>query len=400
MKTRWLFVVAGAAGSLHAAALLAACATDSEVGAPPPDEANAPIPATDAGSDSDDADGAVCVGEDCEFYPAECTDDALCAGGLFNPSDPSGNLGLDLRTHITALAARSPTDVWVAGTVGQLGHFDGTSWRPSSLGTQQSIWGLWLYGNAEIAFDEPSRLYTRGLDAGADASTSADGWSFVGAATLSGTWNSRARVMATWAHPNAASLWVGVDSPSYGGGLWRMRRDAETGTFTAIEMPFNSVLTNVHGLFGLSADELWAVGTRGAACRITNAESDTPTFTTFNALTMMALEGVWAASSNDVWAVGSTGTVRRYRGDARFWEIYEEVPTKQHLLAIAGSSPKDIWIVGDAATVFHYDGASWKRVKIAGLGQRRPRLEHVWVPSPGKVWIAGQGVLVSLGGKP
>ena len=76
------------------------------------------------------------------------------------------------------------------------------------------------------------------------------------------------------------------------------------------------------------------------------------------------------------------------------------LPTKQHLYAIAGSSPSDIWVAGDEGTVFHYDGTAWKRVKVAGLGARRPRLDRIWMPSPGKVWIAGQGALVSLGGKP
>ncbi len=43
----------------------------------------------------------------------------------------------------------------------------------------------------------------------------------------------------------------------------------------------------------------------------------------------------------------------------------------------------------------YYDGSHWSRVKIAGLGKRRPDLTAVWGPSPGHVWIGGQGVILS-----
>ena len=51
-------------------------------------------------------------------------------------------------------------------------------------GTQHSLYGLWLLDGAEVAFDDPKRLYTRGLDAGADAEASADGWSPFAAVTV------------------------------------------------------------------------------------------------------------------------------------------------------------------------------------------------------------------------
>jgi hypothetical protein len=39
-------------------------------------------------------------------------------------------------------------------------------------------------------------------------------------------------------------------------------------------------------------------------------------------------------------------------------------------------------------------------VKVAGLGELRPDLYAVWSSAPGHVWIGGQGVVLSLGGKP
>jgi len=59
-----------------------------------------------------------------------------------------------------------------------------------------------------------------------------------------------------------------------------------------------------------------------------------------------------------------------------------------------------VWAVGDGAVVLHYDGTRWSRMKIAGLGPRRPDLYTVWTAAPGHVWIGGHGVFLSLGGKP
>ncbi|MBX3217273.1 MAG: hypothetical protein KF850_34905 [Labilithrix sp.] len=404
MKNRWLFAALSAAICVQASATLAACATADEPGVAPPEDRNTPVPAppaTDGGQGAGDA--AACT-EDCEYYPDECTEDALCMASLFDP-DPS--IGLDLRTGIHALVGRSPSDAWLAGAAGTVARFDGTSWKRLETDTQHSLYGLWLLDGAEVAFDDPTRLHTRGLDAGADADVSAGGWSRFAPATVPAQWRNM-RIETTWAHPGSRTLFVGARSstPSgtAAGGLWRLRYSPADDTFALDVATLNQCdvlpCREVYGLHGLSAEEVWAVGPRGAAFRVTDAESATPVLTSFNTLTLYALRGVWAAAPNDVWAVGSTGTVRRYRGDARFWEVYEDFPSTQHLSAIAGSSPSDIWVAGDEGTVFHYDGTAWERVKVAGLGGRRPRFERIWVPSPGKVWIAGQGALVSLGGKP
>jgi len=403
MKKLWQLATASGATAIGAAAMLAACATDGE-STPASIDPPAPIPEpSEAGAQPIDGGDAGACTDDCEFFPDTCSEDALCFGGLFDPASPSN--GLDLRTHVTGIAYRSASDAWLIGTVGAAAHFDGASWRPATVDTQHSLYALWLHPEGEVAFDDPRRLYTRGFDAGADADVSDGGWSYFGSATVTTAWTvSALRVATSWSFPGARSLWIGTSTSSSGsGGIWRLRHAADSGKFalTPIATDCSTIPCNqALAIHGPSPDELWAVGPTGAIFRITEAESDAPVFTGFNSLTTNALYGVWAHASNDVWAVGATGTVRRYRGDARFLEEYEAVPTTQHLHAVAGSSPSDVWIAGDEGTVFHFDGTSWTRVKVAGLNGRRPRLDRIWVPAPGKVWIAGQGVLVSLGGKP
>jgi len=174
MKNRWLLAVASAAICVEAATTLAACATDAGGGEVPSEDRNTPVPAPENDGGLDGGDAAVCTG-DCEFYPDDCTEDALCMAPLFDP-DPS--IGLDHRTGLFALAARSPNDAWLSGAAGTVARFDGNSWKRSETGIQNSLYGLWLLGDAEIAFDDPTRLFARGLPAVADAGVepSTDGW--------------------------------------------------------------------------------------------------------------------------------------------------------------------------------------------------------------------------------
>ena len=107
MKTSRLVTVTGTAGAL---AILAACATDGETPIALADDASAPLPAPaiDGGGDAPTSkDGSSSV-DASEYYPDECTDDALCQVPLFG--EVATPETLDVRTHVQRIAARSPTD--------------------------------------------------------------------------------------------------------------------------------------------------------------------------------------------------------------------------------------------------------------------------------------------------
>ena len=421
MSARNVFFVGALASSVVGA--LVACATDDD---PILDELerNVVVPASDAEADAEadasDVDGGPCL--DCEWFSDTCSGDVLCPNGPFGTAD-----GLDSRVHVTIIRGRSESDVWVAGALGALAHFDGASWRRSDVGAKESIRGLWLRDSAEVSLVALERLFARGMDfpdAGDGGSASTDGWTPGPTPAHSKEYARFVRTLrSAWASPGASHLWGAVESlcggvnqepggdfgcllspPSSRSGLWRLRRTGE-GTFEIREGMSSALCQQIgcgamSGIHGASADDLWAVGPSGTAIRITGADGDAPTFRRYNTQTWTSLEAVWAASASDAWAVGAQGTVRRYRGHDFLWEIVADLPTTANLHAVWGSSTSDVWAVGDAATVLHYDGTAWSRVKIAGLEGRRPSLTAVWVPSPGHVWIGGQGVVLSLGGKP
>lgn len=395
--------------ALGTGAFVVACASDENPSLAAPNDGGR-LPEQDGASTTDAGNGDGGQPDD------PCLPNALCPFGPFDPSTPGG--ALDLRTRIQSIRGRSPNDVWAVGAHGAIAHFDGTTWSRSETGAMESLLAMWLRGTSEIALASLDVIYARnadldGLDGGV---TSADGWTRTDRPAIaedsSGT-SFPSDVSSVWATDSAEWLWgttlyyflSGAPSTSQANGLWRVRVTSET---RALEL--DAVLPpgacqqmgclQMLSIHGSSADDLWAGGARGALFHITDAQSETPNITAFNSQTWAGLEGIWAASATDVWAVGGAGTIRHWTGNPLSWDVVDGVPTTEDLHAVWGTSSSDVWAVGGAKTVLHYDGAAWSRVDVAGLGQRNPDLFTVWSPSPGHVWIGGDGVILSLGGRP
>jgi len=382
-------LAAGVLSCAAASTLLGACASNESASPDVPDATVTLTPTLDAGLG--DAEAEACTTDDCEYFPAACAPDVLCPNGPFDPENPA--MGLDWGTRINVVVGRSASDVWFAGTAGAVGHFDGTSWTPSDVGSQETQNILWLLDSAEVllgAVNPVDRVYTRGLDVDAGSPVSAGGWSLQPA--LEGRYNDLWQLTAAWAMPGSRSLWLATPSA-----LWRLYRTPES-TFELLPgIPWSvcSVIPcrSMRSIHGASERTVWAVGDLGA-------DGATPTATPFNTRTWTGLSGVWAASDTDVWAVGGTGTILHYTGDPLRWDVVSDVPTSENLNAVWGTSPSDIWAVGNAGVVLHYDGSRWSRVKVAGAGVRRPDLYTIWSPGAGHVWVGGQGILLALGGNP
>ncbi|MBX3213298.1 MAG: hypothetical protein KF850_14780 [Labilithrix sp.] len=376
-----------------AGSFVAACASVDDNANLEPEDTRVAVPDVDA-SGADGADGAdggeACTEDDCELFPAECEPGTLCPSGLFG-AEPSA--GADWRTRVESIRGRSAADAWLVGTLGMAARFDGTAWKTVDVGTLESLRYVWPASGGELAFGTLERVFTRGLGDG-EGDPSPDGWTTRGAVTQPA--GSSRSVTAAWGRAGSSTMWVATNAE-----VWRIDVDGTTLTPTA-GVPA-SVCSNLpckwlRALDGVSPNVVWGVGETGAAIRITGAAGESPAVEVMNPLTWSTLSGVWAVSDTEAWAVGARGLVIHNVGATFDWQV-AEVPTQEHLHAVAGSSSSDVWAVGDKGVVLHFDGTTWSRVKVAGMGRRRPELLSVWVPEPGKVWIGGQGVLLSLGGK-
>lgn len=406
MKRRSFFagtaIAAGAAG-----AGVLACATSVESLYEPSDTSTyVPESVVDGSGDGGDAgDAEPCT--DCEDFPQLCTPDALCPAGLFDPNTPKGgDRLLPLATTINAIAARGPNDLWVAGTVGKVARFDGKSWAPANLGTDESMQLLWLFDSGELVFGSSIlRFFLKGLETpdGATVTPTDAGWNGVQLSSEQyGSYHSVNIVTSVSTAPGAQWTWISMwSTPATG--LSRMRRLVD-GTFAIEPYGPDTIFSNsnfITGVHGHSPDVVWAVGEKGIAFRMTGADGDAPTMDTrsdvFDSQTANQLNGVWAPSDSDAWAVGA-GTIVHYKVGSHVAEVVQNIPANVNLRAVTGTSSSDIWAVGDAAVVYHYDGQAWSRVKVAGLGARRPDLRAVHAVAPGTVWIGGKGIVLSLGG--
>jgi hypothetical protein len=103
------------------------------------------------------------------------------------------------------------------------------------------------------------------------------------------------------------------------------------------------------------------------------------------------LHGVWAVSADDVFAVGDNGTIVR-RTDGNDW-VAMSSGTTNHLRSVWGSSSSDVWAGGGSGTVLHFDGTSWSPVSA-----QIPNVDSIWGSSASNVWLVGSTVVLRWNG--
>ncbi|MFZ5477535.1 MAG: hypothetical protein ACOZNI_12235 [Myxococcota bacterium] len=186
-------------------------------------------------------------------------------------------------------------------------------------------------------------------DTGADDTGDPGSWTTV-AADLPGA------LLSVWG-TSASDVWtVGVDGGDgvtirhWDGASWATSSHAGTLWWT----------------FGID-DVVWAVGEAGAAVRIDTATGAIEEMTLDPAITYF---GIWGASADDLWAVGGdpavisdAGTIWHWDGTA--WSEAEapaEAAAQIAVYKVWGTGASDVWAVGTGGVIVHWDGAAWSNV--------------------------------------
>jgi hypothetical protein len=86
-----------------------------------------------------------------------------------------------------------------------------------------------------------------------------------------------------------------------------------------------------------------------------------------------ALHAVWGLDANDVWAVGSGGEIWRRQNHGSWAKVSSGVSTD--LLGVFGLAANDVYVVGAQSTLLHYDGASF--TAVPGPAAADPSFTHV-----------------------
>jgi hypothetical protein len=204
------------------------------------------------------------------------------------------------------------------------------------------------------------------------------------AALLAGCGNKTTSVVPL--NPAPSGVYPPAPQPTQDGGVVASVPDggapARTGVCTVDgwcwtqPAPFAIGAGGITGLWGSSANDLWAVGGDMIA------HFDGTTWT--GELGVPTVSAIGGSSASDVWAVGAGGMVL-HRTTAAWAQVASG--TTQALRGVWGQGPKSAWFVGDGGTILRYDGTS---LSASSSGTSEP-LSAVWGAADNDVYVTGGG---------
>ena len=117
-------------------------------------------------------------------------------------------------------------------------------------------------------------------------------------------------------------------------------------------------------VFGISGGPVFMGGSGGAILKYEGGSferMDTPS--------TGVVFGIWGPSADDLWAVGGQfgggGGGFAWHYDGTTWEAAAEAPSDVTLFKNNGLGGSDMWIVGEAGTTVHWDGSALTREDVA-----------------------------------
>jgi hypothetical protein len=256
---------------------------------------------------------------------------------------------------VGAVWAFAPDDVWVGGQV--IAHFDGAAFTevPAPAGLVADFLGF--ASDDLYAVSGGSLLHWDGADF-----TAVDFQGTIDPTDLAAIWGT-----------SRDDLWLG-DTSNGQVHRWNGTRWSTTITQTVqVTDLWGSSTTDVlaAGIFGFSR---WS----GAAwTEITDPVVTKPV-------------GLWGFSADDVWAVGDFSTLAHWDGTA--WT--DKLPVNNDNFeedheSVWGAAPDDVWAVGSFGAISHWNGTGWSQVQV-GTFPFHPFLSRVHGSSPDNVWAVGR----------
>ncbi len=225
-----------------------------------------------------------------------------------------------VRSALRGIWGASESDVWAVGAAGVLLHWDGIAWTPwSNVTPEHQLYDVWASG---------------------DGSAWAVGF----------FWEQKSN--GELVERGAIARWIDGD--------WRVQARPPA---------------PLHGVWGASADDVWAVGHEGVALHWDGRDWTETRPSTYR------VESVWGTAADDVWAAGYAG-IAHFDGER--WETRDATP---YLEDVWGLARDDVWVVGDYGTTLHWDGNTWTTHTVAS--DERLALSAVWGSESDDVWAVG-----------
>ncbi len=262
---------------------------------------------------------------------------------------------------LMAVWANSPKDAWAVGKSGLLLRYDGQAWIPQKSPTDAHLRGvfgsgpndLWIVGDAGTILHGDGNAWTvltpptKATLYGVWADPNGTAWMVGEQGTLlkweAGKW----QVMQPIADVALRAIWgrSSHDIWSVGEGGTILHFDGVSWQKTLAAELGGAELTTVWGP-STSPSEMWVAGKDGLI-----AHRRGSTWQRVKGQTLSNLQGLWGGPAQDVWAVGDGGLVLHYDGK----ETWTKVPsgTKNNLLGVSGAPEGGVWVVGQLGTILH-----------------------------------------------
>ena len=247
-----------------------------------------------------------------------------------------------------------PGNVFTIGpALGQIAHFDGTSWKIMSSGTGTGLGGLW-------GVSATSAYASGGNFAGTTTIVHNNGVSWAGTVAPSAEFLS-----GIWGQSDTSLFVVATDGKifHYNGTSWSPMSSPTGGRFEDV--------------WGASDSAVFAVGRGGLIARYDGAS-----WQLLSSGTTTDLSFVWGSSASDVFVAGSAGVILHFNGTT--WTQMASGTTKI-LQQVWGTSHSNVVVVGQGGTILHFDGIAWHPL-ASGTTED---LIGVWASSPTDFVVTG-----------
>ncbi len=270
-----------------------------------------------------------------------------CVDGGFSPNDIHGT---------------STSDVWFAGSGGQVARWNGASLSRLSAPLFPSGCDEVSVVSASVAFEAcVDRIVTVDPNAGTFSTTPVPG--LAAGESLTDLW--AASATQVWASTNQGHIYF------------------FDGATLTVATTFAG--SNFRALWGASPTDIWAGTAAGGILHFDGA--------TWSAATAPMNGGVvdlWGSSASDVYALGNQGAYLHWDG-ATWSRIAVTMSPAFYPQKIHGSSPTNVWALDGwyGGYVLHFNGTSWSRITVLGFNS----LDSLFVASDSDVFTTYGGTL-------
>jgi hypothetical protein len=302
-------------------------------------------------------------------------------------------------SRFEAVDGRDSADVWMAGAMGGIYHFDGTSLKELfPRETDEEIAGIeWTSDRSWVAATGDGKLLSGTLDTDeitAEPSPMKDIWTLrklaSGDLIMASCRDIQVKSASGWkALPEPPGcvkeigglrpddLWAVGSKNLVDGFVWRFKRGAWARIHTGLEKELYDVAVASDGTAWIGGEGVLFRSSGDALKTIARHEYDD-----YRAIALKSADDVWIAGDSN--EIGSAGVALHWNG--KKLERHERL-TGNFLDAIAFGSGGEIWAVGLGGVGARYDGSRFTPI-ATGTDQT---LERLLVHSSGTVLAVGRG---------